>query len=53
MGEKWGCAVGRVELPLVLDLAVCLVIFLVRLVKEIIMRQSYYWYFFTRAHLHA
>ena len=52
-GGNWECAGGHVELPLVLDLAVHLVIFLGRWVKGIILRHFRYWHFFTRALLHA
>ena len=39
---NWECAGGHVELPLVLDLAVHLVIFLGRWVKVIILKHFYY-----------
>ena len=41
-GGKWECAGSHVELPLVLDLAVHLVIFLGRWVKVIILKHFYY-----------
>ena len=52
-GGKLECAGGHVELPLVLDLAVHLVIFLGRWVKGTILRHFCYWHFFTSALLHA
>ena len=52
-GGNLECAGGHVELPLVLDLAVHLVIFLGRQVKGIILRHFRYWHFFIRALLHA